>query len=123
MLKGRVSKLIALLTLVWFTVLLVVSFSNFNDPSVSDELVVQKEKLKVLQDQNKKLIEEAAKKHDEEQRKKRLADGEDKRRGDQGPDQDHPIEEREKAQEQVKDKGGVIQVEAPVDKNKNGPGI
>jgi hypothetical protein len=84
------------------------------------QLAIEKEKYRDLLDQNRKLMEDAARKYEEERKRTPIQQQLNHEHGKD--DHDHPKEERDKAEEQIKDKGGPVQVHAPIDNNPNAPG-
>lgn len=118
--KRSLIKLLIVIPIVWIVVLFMFSLNDAGTQPAGSSLQ-DKEKMRQLQAQNNKLIAEAAAKHEQERLRLLELKNEAAAKNDV-EDNDHPEEERKKAEEQLKDRAGPIQVHAPVEKNPNAPG-
>jgi hypothetical protein len=115
MLKKRtIVKLLIAIPIIWIFVMIIV---GLNDTSSSYASIL---KIKSLEDENK-VMKLAAERYEREKVEK------NKNQGllgilKGGDEEDHPIEELKKAEEQQKQNAGPIQVHAPKNNDPNAPG-
>jgi polypeptide N-acetylgalactosaminyltransferase len=117
--KRSLVKLLILVPILWIIAMIIVNLSD--NSSSNSQLVAEKARLSELLRRNAELMRHQQDTNEENSRK--LAEGAEKAKGELNKDDhDHPAEERAKAEEQLKAKAGLIQVQAPVEHNPNAPG-
>jgi polypeptide N-acetylgalactosaminyltransferase len=110
-------KLLILIPILWMLAMFVVNLND--DSSRTSQLLAEKEELSRKNDLMKKVLEQ----HEDEKRHR--SDNSVNPLNAQKEDHDHPEEERQKAQKQIQEKAGAVQVHAPDEKNNknnNAPG-
>jgi hypothetical protein len=123
MLRRRNIKLLLAVPIVWIFVMVFMSFGNntATDSQSLSQLLREKEKIRILEDQNKQLANLAQAEKEKAEKVIINQKVEEKPAEEvKHEDHDHPEEERKKAAEQ--NKKGPIQINAPKDNNPNAPG-